>query len=134
MDSLNEIDLSNAPETKKIVIKIIEIIQYMVTEEIVCLKKLNYQSFNDHMYEKEEFQDFIDKYFSLFTILIGEKIPSFKMLSIIIATKAKVETGELLETDANNLITEFMNNKFIYSKYGGKENFENYIKNKHKED
>ena len=46
---------------------------------------------------------------------------------MFIIYKAKVETGRLKQEEADRYIAEYMNERFIYSKFGGKENFEKTI-------
>lgn len=129
MDSISNINLNNAPETSKIVIKIIEIIEYMLTDEIKNLKLTNYKQFVNHMYDKEEFHKFIDEYFSLFAILIEKKLPPIELLYLIISSKAQLESGKCTKEEADNFVSEYISNKYVYPSYGGKDKFEKHFKN-----
>jgi hypothetical protein len=95
---------------------------------MIKLKNENYMEFKDTMYEKAEFKDFIEKYFSLFTLFLEKNIPPLEELTVIINAKARVETGEITQEQASLLIKEAINEKYIYRKFGGKTNFDNYIK------
>lgn len=125
---LSKIDLTNAPETQQIINKIIEIIEYSLEDKILDMKLNNYTQYADHMFEKVEFQDFINKYFSLFTLLVDKTLPPIELLYLILSKKAELESGKITQKGADDSISDFVGNKFIYSKYGGKDNFEKQLK------
>ena len=80
------------------------------------------------MYESLGFKNW--KYTSLIRydrLLISPIPPDFDVISMFIIYKAKVETGRLTQEEADKYIAEYMNERFIYSKFGGKENFEKTI-------
>ena len=56
-------------------------------------------------------------------MLISTVPMPFEVINMFITYKAKVETGRITQKQADEEIAEYMNNKFIYSKYGGKDNF-----------
>lgn len=127
-----DFDLAEAPETNKFVSDMTDIITTINTDpKIIELRKTNYKAFEDYVFEIEEFKPFIDKHFKFFMMLISPIPPPFEILNTIIIYKAKVETGRISQEQADKEIAEYMNEMFIYSKYGGKENFEKEMRNKH---
>lgn len=119
----------SAPETFKLIEDIGYIIKELSDNKLKLLKKKDYEKFKDVVFEREDFHDFIEKYFNVFMILISkEKIP-FDMLNKLILMKGMIESGQITQDKADKEIYELMNDKYIYSLYGSKENFENHIKN-----
>lgn len=129
MDNFTKIaELDKSPETQKIVENIINIMNYISTDEMMVLKNNNFPEFQNHMYEKEEFKDFITKYFSLFTMLIDKQLPPFKNLITMITVRSLFEAGKITDTEAMIYIREHMADQYIYPKFGGKDKFEKCIK------
>lgn len=123
-----DFDLSEAPETNKFVNDLTDILNKINSDNHLCkLRKNNYNKFINEVFSIEEFKPFIDKYFNLFRLLISPTPPDFDVISMFIVYKAKVETGRLTQEEADKYIAEYMNERFIYSKFGGKENFEKTI-------
>lgn len=119
----------NAPITYKLINDMGYIISELSKNELRNLKQSNYEKFKDIVFERKDFHDFIDNYFNIFMLLISkEKIP-FDILNKLIMMKGLIESGQLDQNTADKEIYEFMNNKYIYSKFGSKEKFEEHIKN-----
>ena len=119
-----DFDLSEAPETNKFVNDLTDILNKINSDNHLCkLRNNDYDKFISEVFNIEEFKPFIDKYFNLFRLLISPIPPDFDVISMFIIYKAKVETGRITQKQADEEIAEYMNNKFIYSKYGGKDNF-----------
>ena len=119
-----DFDLSEAPITNKFVSDMTSIIERINTDpEIIKLRQTNYKEFEDYVFNIEEFKPFIEEYFNFFMMLISPIPMPFEVINMFITYKAKVETGRITQKQADEEIAEYMNNKFIYSKYGGKDNF-----------
>lgn len=119
-----DFDLSEAPITNKFVSDMTSIIERINTDpEIIKLRQTNYKEFEDYVFNIEEFKPFIEEYFNFFMMLISPVPMPFEIINMFITYKAKVETGRITQKQADEEIAEYMNNKFIYSKYGGKDKF-----------
>lgn len=119
-----DFNLSEAPITNKFVSDMTSIIERINTDpEIIKLRQTNYKEFEDYVFNIEEFKPFIEEYFNFFMMLISPVPMPFEVINMFITYKAKVETGRITQKQADEEIAEYMNNKFIYSKYGGKNNF-----------
>ena len=119
-----DFDLSEAPITNKFVSDMTNIIERINTDpEIIKLRQTNYKEFEDYVFNIEEFKPFIEEYFNFFMMLISPVPMPFEVINMFITYKAKVETGRITQKQADEEIAEYMNNKFIYSKYGGKDKF-----------
>ena len=119
-----DFDLSEAPITNKFVSDMTNIIERINTDpEIIKLRQTNYKEFENYVFNIEEFKPFIEEYFNFFMMLISPVPMPFEVINMFITYKAKVETGRITQKQADEEIAEYMNNKFIYSKYGGKDNF-----------
>ena len=119
-----DFELSEAPITNKFVSDMTSIIERINTDpEIIKLRQTNYKEFEDYVFNIEEFKPFIEEYFNFFMMLISPVPMPFEVINMFITYKAKVETGRITQKQADEEIAEYMNNKFIYSKYGGKDNF-----------
>lgn len=119
-----DFELSEAPITNKFVSDMTSIIERINTDpEIIKLRQTNYKEFEDYVFNIEEFKPFIEEYFNFFMMLISPVPMPFEVINMFITYKAKVETGRITQKQADEEIAEYMNNKFIYSKYGGKDKF-----------
>ena len=119
-----DFELSEAPITNKFVSDMTNIIERINTDpEIIKLRQTNYKEFEDYVFNIEEFKPFIEEYFNFFMMLISPVPMPFEVINMFITYKSKVETGRITQKQADEEIAEYMNNKFIYSKYGGKDNF-----------
>ena len=123
-----DFDLSEAPETNKFVNDLTDILNKINSDNHLCkLRNSDYDKFINEVFNIEEFKPFIDKYFNLFRLIISPTQPDLDVITMFIVYKAKVETGRLKQEEADRYIAEYMNERFIYSKFGGKENFEKTI-------
>lgn len=128
MDLELDFDLSEAPETNKFVNDLTNILNKINSDNhLYKLRNNDYDKFISEVFNIEEFKPFIDKYFNLFRLLISPIQPDLDVITMFIVYKAKVETGRLKQEEADRYIAEYMNERFIYSKFGGKENFEKTI-------
>ena len=121
-------NLRDAPETNKLVLDMTYILDKINEDEkILELRKTDYDKYMDYICEIKEFQPFIEKYFTLFMMITSPEPPPFEIIEMLIDYKAQVELKLITQEQADKEIAEFMNEKFIYSKFGGKLNFEKEI-------
>lgn len=93
----DEINTENLPDTDEILDSVIEILEYMNTEEILKLRKDNKDVFVSTMETK--FESFAERYYSVFRMVISgnDLSPLFEMLKVIKQMKfgsISVEHGE----------------------------------------
>lgn len=123
-----EYNLKDAKETYKMVSDMTYIINKINDDnKIMKLRKSDYNKYMDYICEIKEFQPFIEKYFNLFMMITSPEPPPFEIIEMFIDYKAKIELGLIQQKDADEKVKEYMNEKFIYSKFGGKLNFEKEI-------
>lgn len=126
---INEI---TTPKTFKF-LKDFEYMMNLLTQpDIIAIKQKDYNEFMNMFYERDDTKDFVDKHPTFFLMLVSGNLLPYEVLEMFINNMALVETNKITQQDADKIIAEYMNNKFIYSKYGGKDKFEKFIKNKHK--
>lgn len=129
-----DFELTEAPETAKFVSDMTNIITTINNDNnLMKLRNENYEKFKDTVFEIEEFKPFIDNYFNFFMMIISPQPPPYEVISMFIVYKAKVETKRITQEQADKEIAEYMNNMFIYPKFGGKDNFEKTILKRHKQ-
>ena len=121
----------NAPITCKLINDIEYILSELNKDDLKKLKYDNYELFKDTVFERNDFHEFIDNYFNVFMLLIDKNKVPFDILYKLINFKGLIEAGQLNQIDADNMVYDFMNDKYIYSKFGSKENFEKHILNNH---
>mgnify|MGYP001327149932 CR=1 FL=1 len=106
----------------------IEILEYILTDEMQKLEKKNPNAFRQHIEAK--FKDFADKYYGVFMSLmdrenresnVGGLIQMFEQLNDIKKNKITLD-------EATSNFNEKMNKKYFYDPCGGKEKFEQKIK------
>lgn len=99
----------------------------MAIPENIALAKADPHEFR--LYMIDQFQDFYDQYYTLFTIVVddfdGTKFP---MLFEMIKRAEDVQGGKISIDDANAQVSEKLSHKYIYSKFGGKDKFEETIR------
>ena len=121
----------NAPITCKLINDIEYILSELNKDDLKKLKYDNYELFKDTVFERNDFHEFIDNYFNVFMLLIDKNKVPFDILYKLINFKGLIEAGQLNQNEADNMVYDFMNDKYIYSKFGSKENFEKHILNNH---
>lgn len=130
-----DFNLAEAPKTERVVATITELVDYITSnEEIIKLRLTNYEAFEKKISDDDRFKQFIDEYYNLFRMLVSPNPPPVEIMEMFIAYMAKVETGRMTQKQADEEIAEYMNERFIYSKFGGKENFEKEIIRRHKKE
>lgn len=124
MESLST-EALQMPDIKDIVDTVIKILEFMSSDEMIELKNTNTMQYEQQVHDK--FPEFADKYFSLFSLLLDEKLESISNLFTMLNTLALVKMGKITMETASNGIKEDLSNKYIYPKFGGKKEFEKTI-------
>lgn len=120
----------NSFDLKYVINTLEEIFAYMDTPEVMAAKKRNNDDYTLMMCNK--FDDFRDRYYSLFSIILKGDFEEMDNLVTMIKTLALVETGDISIDTAHAHISEKLSEKYIYPQFGGKKNFEKTIKQRHK--
>jgi len=99
----------NLPDVQEILSKVIEILEYMTTDEILELRSKNKDEYEEHMEEK--FVPFSDRYYGLFKQLISGKdiTPLIEMLTEI----EKIKEGNTTIEEAEHRIGRSLEKKFV---------------------
>ena len=121
-----DVDFNKCPKTKEMIEKITEIINYCNSEEMKELKKKNKMEYEDKVLEK--YKTFADNKFKLVMSLIYSENMPFSVLKVYFKIMGLIEMKTISQEYGDELIAEYMNEKYIYSQYGGKENFEKFVK------
>ncbi len=118
----------NIPDLANLTNQIIEFLEYINTPEMQKMQDDEPRAFEMHVEGK--FESFVENYYSTFKMLLDKKERSKNVLKLMqmINTIKKVREGQKTYDSAFNQIKEDLAEEFIYSKYGGKDNFENQLK------
>ena len=121
-----EVDFNKCPKTKEMIEKITEILNYCNSKEMKELKEKNKMEYEDKVLEK--YKNFADNKFKLVMSLIYSENMPFNVLKVYFKIMGLIEMKTISQEYGDELIAEYMNEKYIYSQYGGKENFEKFVK------
>lgn len=125
-DNINSIDFKSLPDDSKVryILKtIIKIIDFMRHSPI--LKNLSKEEKENILFN--EFPDFSKEYFNMFQMIINEEIDTNTLITIL-KFKAGVEKGIISGAEADKYIDEFIAEKYLYPSFGGKEGYEEKVK------
>jgi hypothetical protein len=114
-------DLDNLTDT------ICEILEFMNLDEMVQLKNSNKLKFEEEI--DTRFSDFSLKYPSLLTLLIENKEENLHKLTYMIGMLQKIQDRNITMDSAVDTLRESLASEYVYPQFGGKENFENSVKN-----
>lgn len=118
------VDESGLPDLEKLLDRVLELLQYINTPEMQALEISDPPAFECHLDVK--FEDISMRYYSVFRLIIDKENREeniFKLIEIFSILK-KVKSGDINIDKADENYREDLNEQFIYSKYGGKANFE----------
>ena len=128
-----DFDLSKAPNTKSFVDKLTEIIEFVNTkkmQQMIAEKKM--KQVEDILSNK--FPLVMMRNYALVMAIVEKKVDSFEILNKMINTLILVETKQITKDQADTIMHELLNELYVYSKFGGKENFIKAMEEKHKND
>lgn len=120
------------PDIEQLMDMVIEFMTYISTDQMQTMEKSDPDGFEKHLDNK--FSAFSLRYYGIFKMLLEKKGREENLAKLIdlFSSLNKVKTGKKSMDLAYEQYTEGLNNEYIYPKYGGKEKFEQHIKNKNK--
>ena len=130
MDALKGLtsDVEGSPDLKYVVDTLIQIFEYISTDEMLELKKKDKMEYDKVLTMK--FNEFSEKQFSLFSVVLAGEYDSMTHLVMMIKTLGMVKTGQITMDTAYAHIREELSNKYIYPQFGGKKQFEKAIRDR----
>lgn len=123
-------DINGSPDLEYIVKSLTEIFEFISKDEIMKLKDENKLEYDKTLTLK--FPEFSDRYFSLFSVILSGELDSMTHLVLMIKTLGMVKAGKISMDTAYAQIREELSNQYIYPQFGGKEKFEETVRNRHK--
>jgi len=120
------------PNVDKLLNVVLEIIMLINTEEMQQMEIIDPVKMERLLEQK--YQDFADRYYGLFKLLLERANREENILKIITIFERlkKIEEGKVSYDYEYKKFTEGLNDEFIYSKYGGKQKFEAFMMKKNK--
>ena len=125
------LDAKAIPDIEKLLDNILNFLNYINQESMQELEATNKIEFDQHL--NTHFNDFSEKHYSIFKMLLDSenRATNIAKLFDMLSKLKQVKMGRLDIHQADRDFQEELNNKFLYPKFGGKEQFEKEIlKNK----
>lgn len=119
------------PDLKYVIDTVIQIIEFMSTDEMVKLKETSTDEYEAKIINK--FEDFGEKQPALFNIILDGEIESLGNLIEMIRMICLMKTGQISMGTANEYVREMCAEQYIYPQFGGKNEFEKTIKERAKD-
>ena len=123
-----DFDSNNIPDLCSLTNDIITFLEYIITPEMQKLENENKDAFSKHLENK--FSDFTLNYITIYKMLLDKdkrEENTMKLLNLIEILKEVKKGSKNMESEFDKF-KETLNEEYIYSKFGGKENFEKKIK------
>jgi uncharacterized protein YfkK (UPF0435 family) len=119
-----QLDVNAIPDLEALLDKILDMLEYINTDEMIAMENENKDEFEQHIDSK--FKDLSIRYYSIFRLLMDKQNREENIYKIIeMFTKLKeVKSGRLNIEKADQDFKENMNQIYVYPKWGGKEKFE----------
>lgn len=125
-----DLDIEKAPNTKQFLDDLILFIDELNKPNFKKLRKENKFNEIEELLERK-YKRLFELNYSLVFAVIRNEITNFDILVKMINVMILLETKQISNSEANNIIKDLINDLYIYPKFGGKENFEKIIKSKH---
>lgn len=125
-----DLDIEKAPNTKQFLDDLILFIDELNKPNFKKLRKENKFNEIEELLERK-YKRLFELNYSLVFAVIRNEITNFDILVKMINVMILLETKQINNSEANNIIKDLINDLYIYPKFGGKENFEKIIKSKH---
>lgn len=118
------------PDIEKLIDHVINFLQYINTEEMQKMENSDPTAFERHLDNK--FSEFTLRYYTVFKLLLDKpnREKNVARMLDLFHSLNKVKNSEKTMDTAYDEYIDDVNDEYIYSKYGGKANFEKEIKNK----
>jgi hypothetical protein len=130
MDTIKNLaaDVENVPDLRYVVDTMTQIFTIITTDRMIELKKNNRDQYEQELHD--QFKDFCDKHYSLFSVILDGELDSMTHLVMMIKTLCLVKSGQITMDTAYAHIREELSNHYIYPQFGGKKGFEKAIKDR----
>lgn len=125
-----QLDINAIPDLGKLLDNILQLLQYINTDEMQKLELEDNESFMEHVDNK--FRNLSIQYYSIFSLLMDRKNREDNVQKIIemINRLKQVKEGKISLKQADHDYKEEINQRYIYSQWGSKEQFEKAMKKK----
>ena len=132
MDEIKNLssDVNNSPDLKYVVNTLTQIFEVITTDEMINMKNTNREQYEQILHD--QFTEFCDKYYSLFSVILDGEFDSMTHLVMMIKTLCLVKSGQITMDTAYAHIREELSNQYIYPQFGGKKEFEKTIMSRNK--
>ena len=127
------LDAKAIPNIEQLLDKILDFLNYINKESMQKMEATDKIEFDKHL--NERFNEFSEKHYNIFKMLLDSENRATNVAKLfdMLSKLKQVKMGQLDIHQADRDFQEELNNKFLYPKFGGKEQFEKEIlKNKHK--
>ena len=125
-----DLDIKKAPNTNKFLTDLTNFLTELNKPE-------NKKLLNNKEYEKVEdlleikFKNLFIYNYALISAFIRDEISDFNLITKMINLMILIETKQIHKDVADECMKEIINNMYIYSKFGGKEELDKKMKEKH---
>jgi hypothetical protein len=123
--------MSNQKEIQdlnKLTSTLCDILEYMNLDEMVALHNEDQNKYEEHI--DKHFEEFSLNYPSLLTLLLENKEENLHKLLYMIGMLQKVKDNNISMDTAVDTLRESLASEYIYPQFGGKQQFEETIKNR----
>jgi hypothetical protein len=123
-----ELDKNAIPNIENLLDNVIKLVEFVNTDEMIQLQEKDPFRFENTVEAK--FDKFADKHYRIFKLLIEKDNREEKLFRLIemFTRLKKIKENKIDIEQENKKYIEELNEEFIYSKHGGKENFEKFMK------
>jgi len=131
-DMVVESSIDAIPDTKILLTAIRDMLTYISTKEMVNMRKKDKKKFEVNVSRK--YQNIIP--LRIINMMLDEKRCNENLEELLDMCRDldQIKRGEISISDATKRFSEKKNEKYIYSKYGGKEGFEQHMAELNKKD
>lgn len=119
------------PDIEQLLDHVISMLEYMNTDEMKQLEDSDPDAFEKHLDIK--FSEFTYRYYAVFKLLLDKvnRKDNVARLIQLFEKLNKIKNNEASMDDAYEEYTEGLNSRYIYPKFGGKQNFEKKMTENH---
>lgn len=127
------LDKDSLPDVDALLTQIMELMEFINTDEMRELEENNKDEFEKRIEQK--FNIYESRYSKIYILLMQKKnrIQNLIRLTDICSRINEMRSGKLDMKTTNEKFIEEMNNEYVYSKFGGKEKFEETLKQRAEE-
>ena len=126
------LDANAIPDIEKLLDDVLNFLNYINQESMQEFEATNKIEFEQHL--NIHFNEFSEKHYSIFKMLLDSenRINNIAKLFEMLSKLKQVKMGQINIQQADKDFQEELNSKFLYPKFGGKEQFEKQILQKNK--